>query len=239
MRPTSNLSAFGSNRIEYYSSINIIMKTDRSKVKRIPKRGSYDNEIIYSILDKEFICQIGFVHEDHPVVIPTIYGRKEDTLYFHGANVSRMLQSMEEGVRLSINVTRTNALVLARSAFHHSLNYESVTLFGQAFLVEDDKEKSEALQIISNQVLADRWEEVRKPNSKELNVTKVLKFKIQEGSAKIRNEGVGDDTKDYELDIWAGLLPIERSYGSPVSDPALNDGIEISESVKKAANEKL
>ncbi|WKK65057.1 pyridoxamine 5'-phosphate oxidase family protein [Lutimonas zeaxanthinifaciens] len=215
------------------------MKTDRSKVKRIPKRGSYDNKIIYSILDKEFICQIGFVHEDHPVVIPTIYGRKEDTLYFHGANVSRMLQSMEEGVRLSINVTRTNALVLARSAFHHSLNYESVTLFGQAFLVEDDKEKSEALQIISNQVLADRWEEVRKPNSKELNVTKVLKFKIQEGSAKIRNEGVGDDTKDYELDIWAGLLPIERSYGSPVSDPALNDGIEISESVKKAANEKL
>ncbi|MCA0932347.1 pyridoxamine 5'-phosphate oxidase family protein [Lutimonas saemankumensis] len=215
------------------------MKTDRSKVKRIPKRGSYDNEIIYSILDKEFICQIGFVHEDHPVVIPTIYGRKEDTLYFHGANVSRMLQSMEEGVRLSINVTRTNALVLARSAFHHSLNYESVTLFGQAFLVQDDKEKSEALRIISDQVLAGRWEEVREPNAKELNVTKVLKFKIKEGSAKIRDEGVGDDTKDYELDIWAGLLPIEKTYGRPISDPSLNDGIEISESVKKAADEKL
>lgn len=215
------------------------MKTDRSKVKRIPKRGSYDNEIIYSILDKEFICQIGFVHEDHPVVIPTIYGRKGDTLYFHGANVSRMLQSMEDGVPLSINVTRTNALVLARSAFHHSLNYESVTLFGQAHLVQDDLEKNEALQIISDQVLVDRWEEVRKPNSKELNVTKVLKFKILEGSAKIRNEGVGDDAKDYELDIWAGLLPIERTYGKPISDPALNDGIEISESVKKVADEKL
>ncbi|UCE94073.1 MAG: pyridoxamine 5'-phosphate oxidase family protein [Flavobacteriaceae bacterium] len=215
------------------------MKTDRSKVRRIPKRGSYDNEIIYRILDKEFICQIGFVHEDHPVVIPTIYGRKEDTLYFHGANVSRMLQSMEEGISLSINVTRTNALVLARSAFHHSLNYESVTLFGQAYLVEDDKEKSEALRIISDQVLADRWEEVRQPNAKELNVTKVLKFKIEEGSAKIRDEGVGDDEKDYELDIWAGLLPIERKFGNPVSDPFLREEIKLAESVKKVINEKL
>lgn len=215
------------------------MKTDRSKVNRIPKRGSYDNEMIFSILDKEFICQIGFVHEDHPVVIPTIYGRKEDTLYFHGANVSRMLQSMEKGVHLSINVTRTNALVLARSAFHHSLNYESVTLFGKAYLVDDAKEKTEALRIISDQVLTDRWEEVRQPNAKELNVTKVLKFKIQEGSAKIRNEGVGDEAKDYELDIWAGLLPIERSYGRPISDPALKDGIEISKSVKKVTDEKL
>ena len=153
------------------------MKTDRSKVKRLPKRGHYENETIYRILDKEFICQIGFIHKDHPVVIPTIYGRKESNLYFHGANVSRMLQTMETGVSVSINVTRTNALVLARSAFHHSLNYESVTLFGKAHLVEDDAEKNEALRIISDQVLADRWQEVRKPNAKELNVTKVLKFK--------------------------------------------------------------
>lgn len=215
------------------------MKTDRSKVKRIPKRGTYDKETIYGILDKEFICQIGFVHEDHPVVIPTIYGRKENNLYFHGANVSRMLQSMEAGVSLSINVTRTNALVLARSAFHHSLNYESVTLFGKAHLVEDNAEKNEALRIISEQVLADRWQEVRKPNAKELNVTKVLKFKIEEGSAKIRNEGVGDDDKDYELDIWAGLLPIERKFKNPIPDPLLKNGIKMAESVKKAANEEL
>ena len=215
------------------------MKTDRSKVKRIPKRGHYENETIYSILDKEFICQIGFVHKDHPVVIPTIYGRKESNLYFHGANVSRMLQTMEAGVSVSINVTRTNALVLARSAFHHSLNYESVTLFGKAHLVEDDAEKNEALRIISDQVLAGRWQEVRKPNEKELNVTKVLKFKIEEGSAKIRNEGVGDDEKDYELDIWAGLVPIERSYGEPISDPLLKKGIDISPSVLKLKDEKL
>ena len=208
------------------------MKTDRSKVRRIPKRGLYDPESIYSILDKEFICQVGFVHQDHPVVIPTIYGRKDDTLYFHGANVSRMLKNMESGVLLSINVTRTNALVLARSAFHHSLNYESVTLFGTAVLVGDEKEKIDSLRIISEQVLEDRWDEVRAPNQKELNVAKVLKFKISEGSAKIRNEGVGDDKEDYSLDIWAGLLPIKRSYGLAENDARLKPGIEISRSVE-------
>jgi len=215
------------------------MKTDRSKVKRIPKRGAYDAAAINSILDKEFICQIGFVHKEHPVVIPTIYGRKNDTLYFHGANVSRMLQSLEGGINLSLNVTRTNALVLARSAFHHSLNYESVTLFGRAELVIDEVEKIEALHIISDQILKDRWEEVRQPNQKELNVTKVLKFSISEGSAKIRNEGVGDDKVDYELDIWAGLVPIERTYGTPISDPLLKKDISISQSVLNIKDEKL
>ncbi len=217
----------------------MIMKTDRSKVKRIPKRGAYDMATINRILDKEFICQIGFVHKEHPVVIPTIYGRKNDTLYFHGANVSRMLQSLEEGIDISLNVTRTNALVLARSAFHHSLNYESVTLFGRAELVEDESEKMEALHIISDQILKGRWEEVRQPNQKELNVTKVLKFSISEGSAKIRNEGVGDDKIDYELDIWAGLVPIERTYGAPISDPLLKKGVEISQSVLNIKDEKL
>lgn len=215
------------------------MKTDRSKVKRIPKRGAYDTETIYGILDKEFICQIGFVHRDHPVVIPTIYGRKDDALYFHGAGVSRMLQSLEDGVNMSLNVTRTNALVLARSAFHHSLNYESVTLFGKAELVSDRAEKIEALHVISDQILKDRWEEVRGPNEKEMNATKVLKFSISEGSAKIRNEGVGDDKVDYELDIWAGLVPIERTYGIPVSDPLLKKGIPVSQSVLNLKDEKL
>jgi nitroimidazol reductase NimA-like FMN-containing flavoprotein (pyridoxamine 5'-phosphate oxidase superfamily) len=215
------------------------MKTERSKIKRIPKRGFHDTETIYKILDKEFICQIGFVYQEHPVVIPTIYGRKDDTLYFHGASVSRMLQAMEKGVPVSINVTRTNALVLARSAFHHSLNYESVTLFGKASLITDEKEKLNALHIISDQILSDRWEEVRLPNQKELNVTKVLKLKITEGSAKIRNEGVGDDKEDYQLDVWAGLVPIERTYGAPVPDPLLKKGVPISQSALNLKDEKL
>jgi len=215
------------------------VKTERSKVKRIPKRGAYDRETIYRILDNDFICQIGFVHNEHPIVIPTIYGRHEDELYFHGASVSRMLQSLENGIPVSLNVTRTNALVLARSAFHHSLNYESVTLFGTAELVSDEDEKIKALHIISDQIISDRWEEVREPNAKELNVTKVLKLKIREGSAKIRNEGVGDDKKDYELDIWAGLVPIERNYGMAISDPLLKDGINIPKSVLNIQNEKI
>ena len=215
------------------------MKTEKSKVRRIPKRGFYDKETVYAILDKEFICQIGFVHEGHPIVIPTIYGRKDDTLYFHGASVSRMLQSMEKGIPVSINVTRTNALVLARSAFHHSLNYESVTLFGTASLIDDDKEKINALHIISDQILSERWEEVRAPNQKELNVTKVLQLKIEEGSAKIRNEGVGDDKEDYKLDIWAGLVPIQRSYGKAIDDDRLKPGVSLSASVKKIENEKI
>ena len=215
------------------------MKSDKTKVKRRPDRGFYDKETVYAILDKEFICQIAFVFEGYPVVIPTIYGRKDDSLYFHGANVSRMLQTMEQGVPVSINVTRTNALVLARSAFHHSLNYESVTVFGKAKLVQDDADKLEALKIISDQILKNRWSEVRLPSEKELNATKVLKMTISEGSAKIRNEGVGDDKEDYDLDIWAGLVPIHRSYGEAEPDDKLKSGIETPDSVKSIENEEF
>jgi len=209
------------------------MKTDKTKVKRIPKRGFYDKETIFRILDYDFVCQIGFVYNNYPVVIPTIYGRKDDILYFHGASVSRMLQTLEKGVSISLNVTKTNGIVLARSAFHHSLNYESVTIFGNATLVENEKDKLKALQIISDQIIPERWEEVRAPNKKELNITKVLQLKITEASAKIRNEGVGDDIEDYDLDIWAGILPIEKKYGKPVDDKKLKKGIELANSVKK------
>lgn len=215
------------------------MKTDKTKVKRRPDRGHYDKETVYRILDRDFICQIGFVFDGYPVVIPTIYGRGGNWLYFHGANVSRMLQTLEKGVSVSVNVTLTDALVLARSAFHHSLNYESVTLFGTAHLVDVDEDKMEALKIISDQVLKDRWSEVRLPNEKELNVTKVLKLEINEVSAKIRAEGVGDDKPDYDLDIWAGVVPIHRTYGNAIPDELLKSGIETAPSVKNIENERL
>ncbi|MCF6224342.1 MAG: pyridoxamine 5'-phosphate oxidase family protein [Flavobacteriaceae bacterium] len=208
------------------------MKNDKTKVKRIPKRGFYDKETIYRILDNDFVCQMAFVYNNYPVIIPTIYGRKDDCLYFHGASVSRMLLTLEKGVQISLNVTKTKGLVLARSAFHHSLNYDSVTIFGCATLVENDKDKLEALKIITNQIIPERWEEVRLPNKKELNVTKVLQLKITEASAKIRDEGVGDDKEDYALDIWAGIIPITQSYGKPVADKLLKEGIDIPKSVK-------
>ncbi len=215
------------------------MKSDKTKVKRRPDRGHYDKETVYRILDRDFICQVGFSYDGYPVVIPTIYGREDNSLYFHGANVSRMLQTLEKGVPVSVNVTLTDALVLARSAFHHSLNYESVTLFGTAQLVEGNEEKMEALRIISDQVLKGRWSEVRLPNEKELNVTKVLKLEINEASAKIRAEGVGDDKPDYDLDIWAGVVPIHRTYGAALADELLKPGIDTPPSVKKIENERL
>ena len=208
-------------------------------MRRRADRGAYDRETINGILDREFICQIGFVHEGYPVVIPTLYGREGDFLYFHGAAASRMLKTMEQGLPISLNVTRTTGLVLARSAFHHSLNYESVTLFGTAKAVSDPGSKLRALKVISDQVLEHRWEEVRQPSEKELNATQVLELEITEGSAKIRAEGVGDDKADYELDIWAGVVPIRRSYGAPIPDDRLRSGIGIPSSVKNIQNKEF
>ncbi len=202
------------------------------KVKRAPQRGFYDKETVYSILDNDFVCQIAFVHEGYPVIIPTIYGRKDDVLYVHGATVSRMLVDLEKGIPISINVTNTKGIVLARSAFHHSLNYESVTIFGKAELVEADDERMEALKIVSDQVLENRWEEVRLPTEKEMKATKILKIEISEASAKIRTGPPKDDKPDYELPIWAGVIPIQKTYGAPVNDPELKEGIELPKSVR-------
>jgi len=160
-------------------------------------------------------------------------------LYFHGASVSRMLTNMEKGIPISINVTQTNGIVLARSAFHHSLNYHSVTVFGQAEVVTDKKERLEALKVISDQIIPLRWEESRLPNTKEMKATKILKLQITEASAKIRTGPPNDDVPDYELPIWAGVLPIERNYGEPIADPKLKSGIAMPESVKNLTKKKL
>lgn len=209
---------------------------DKIRVKRLPKRGFYDKETIYRLLDTDFVCQLGFIYNGYPVVIPTIYGRKDNYLYVHGAAVSRMLLSIAKGIPISLNVTQTKALVLARSAFHHSLNYESVTVFGQAELVTNTDEKLAALETITNQIITGRWDEVRKPNTKELNVTSVLKIKITEASAKIRTGDPSDDKKDYDLPIWAGIVPVNKVYGKPIADTLLKEGIPISKSIKQLIN---
>ncbi len=207
--------------------------TKKTKVKRAPKRGFYDRDTIYKILDNHFICQIAFVHEGYPVIIPTIFGRDQDNLYIHGATVSRMLLGLEKGVPLSLNVTQTDGIVLARSAFHHSLNYQSVTIFGEAVLVANDEERYRALEIISDQIIPDRWNEVRLPNKKELKATKILKIPITEGSAKIRTGPPIDDKEDYKLPIWAGVVPLKTVVGNPISDPVLDANISVPDSVKK------
>lgn len=194
------------------------MQRNKTKVKRIPKRGHYDFETIASILDADYVCQVAFVHEGYPVVIPTIYGRKGNHLYFHGATTSRMLVDLQKGIDISVNVTLVDGIVLARSSFHHSLNYRSVVVFGKASLVSDPEEKAAALEVVSEQIIPGRWDEVRPVKDKELKATSVLKISLEEASAKIRTGGPKDEKEDYDLDIWAGVLPIRKVYDAPIPD---------------------
>lgn len=204
----------------------------KTKVRRAPQRGHYDRETIFRILDQNYVCQVGFIHQNYPVVIPTLYGRKEDKLFIHGASVSRMILELEKEIDLSLNVTRVHGLVLARSAFHHSINYESVVIFGKGKLVAEP-DKLEALKIISDQVIPGRWQEVRLPNQKELKATKVIEISLQEASAKIRTGDPKDESADYELDIWAGVIPVIQAYGKPQPETGLPAHIPLPESVKR------
>ena len=206
-------------------------KTDRNRVKRIPKRGHYDRETIYQILDAASVGHVGFVIDGQAFVIPTIYGRDGDTLYLHGATTSRMLVHLQKGVPACMTVTHIDGLVLARSAFHHSMNYRSAVVFGTARLVEPEK-KLEALKVVSDQILKGRWEEVRQPNAKELKATSVVAINIAEASAKIRTGPPGDEPEDYDLPIWAGVLPMRTVFEEPEEDPMSKLKLEVPDSVR-------
>jgi len=212
---------------------------DKTKVRRVPKRGIYDQETIYKILDNDSTCTIGFVHRGVPVVIPTIYGRHENKIYLHGAASSRMIKNLEEGFEMCFCMHRVTGLVLSNSAFHHSMNYESVVVFGKAKKVEGKEANLFALKVVSDQVLKGRWEEVRQPSDKELKATTVLEIEINEASAKVRNEGCNNDKEDYELDIWTGIVPIERVYQNPIDDDKMRMGIPVSPSVKNIYNNAI
>lgn len=208
---------------------NANLESERSKVKRQPRRGFYDFKTIAGILDAAFTCNIGFVFEDGPVVIPTCFGRKENKLYFHGALNNRMLKRMKEGAEICFTVTIVDGLVLARSAFHHSINYRSVLLFGKAEEITGSDEKTEALKIISDQMLPGRWEDVRPPNEKELNSTSVLCLEINEGSAKIRTGPAVDEEEDLDIPAWAGILPAKLTFGKPEQDELQDKNIPLPE----------
>ena len=201
-------------------------RTARTTLKRLPKRGSFERQTTYDILDEGFICHVAFVSDGHPVVIPTAYGRVGDTLYIHGARASRMLKALGAGADVCVNVTLVDGLVLARSAFHHSINYRSVVVFGRARVVESDEEKMEALLAFMEHVVPGRWDEVREPNKQELDATLVLSLALEEASAKVRTGPPVDDEEDYELPIWAGVLPLSVNAGDAVSDPRLLEGTE-------------
>jgi nitroimidazol reductase NimA-like FMN-containing flavoprotein (pyridoxamine 5'-phosphate oxidase superfamily) len=203
------------------------LPTERTALKRLPQRGAYERKTIYRILDEGFICHVGFVFNDEPVVIPMAYGRAGNVLYIHGSGASRMLRELASGIPVCVSVTLLDGLVLARSAFHHPMNYRSVVVFGTACAVKDVATKLKALQAFSDHVLQGRWAEVRKPNEFELKQTLVLELPFTEASAKIRSGPPVDDESDYGLPIWAGELPVSFIAGEPVADPRLLPGIEV------------
>jgi hypothetical protein len=201
-------------------------QTERTTLKRLPKRGVYDHELVYKILDEGFICHVSFAVDGQPFVIPTGYARVDDHLYIHGSQVSRMLRTLSQGIDVCVGVTLVDGLVLARSAFHHSINYRSVVIFGRAALVEDREAKLAALFAFSEQVIPGRWNDVREPTEQELKATTVLSLPLVEVSAKVRTGPPLDDEEDYALDVWAGVLPLRIVAGAPVRDPRLPETIK-------------
>jgi nitroimidazol reductase NimA-like FMN-containing flavoprotein (pyridoxamine 5'-phosphate oxidase superfamily) len=199
--------------------------TGRTQVKRLPKRGVYDHAQVHAILDEGFICHVGFVVDGQPYVIPTGYARSGDRLYIHGSAASRMLRELGQGAQLCVTVTLVDGLVLARSAFHHSMNYRSVVVLGQARLVTDTEEKTAALSHFTNHIVPGRWDEVRQPTEQELKSTTVLALALDEVSAKVRTGPPIDDEEDYALPIWAGVVPLRIQAGDPAPDARLPEGV--------------
>lgn len=210
-----------------------LLQTERTKLKRLPKRGHFDRETVYGILDEGFICHIGFAPEGQPFVIPTGYARVDDKLYIHGSQASRMLRTLSGGVDACVTVTIVDGLVLARSAFHHSMNYRSVVIFGRATLVQDREEKMAALLALSEHFIRGRWADVREPTDQEMKLTTVLSLPLVEASAKVRSGPPLDDEEDYALPVWAGVIPLRLEAGTPVADERLMAGIEVPPCVRE------
>ena len=203
------------------------LPTERTTLHRMPKRASYDRAGVAAILDEGLICHVGFVDKGQPFVIPTIHARLGDKLYIHGSAASRMLRTAREGIPVCITVTLVDGLVLARSAFHHSVNYRSVVVLGTAQEVTEEQEKLIALRAIVEHVVPNRWEEVREPTAQELKATIVLQLPLEEVSAKIRTGQPLDDEEDYQLPCWAGVLPLRLIPQTPVPDPRLAPGTAV------------
>ena len=201
---------------------------------RGPKRASYKKEDLYAVLDAGYLCHVSYLFHKSPVIIPTAYARENDTIYIHGAVANRMLNSILEQQQACIAVTHEDGLVLARSAFHHSFNYRSAVMFGKPRAIEDAKEKMRVLELITENILPGRWTEVRQPNNKELKITLVIAVEIEEASVKVRAGAPVDDDEDYDLPIWAGVLPLQHKFITPITDPDMRQAMDVPASVKKA-----
>lgn len=201
--------------------------TERTRVVREPNRGVYDREAIYKILDEGFVCHLGFSAEEQPFVIPTMYARVGENIYFHGSAASRTLRGLTGGIPVCVTITLIDGLVLARSVFNHSMNYRSVVALGKAELIEERLEKLAALKAFTEKILPGRWDDARQPNEKELQATKILKLALSEVSAKVRTGGVEDDPEDYALPVWAGIVPMRLIADAPVRDEKCNPELPL------------
>src|SRR3954464_8900588 len=205
------------------------MKTPRTKLSRVPQRGSHDRETIDAILDEALIGHVAWVQDGRPAVIPTLIARDGDKLLIHGSSKSRMLKALRAGTEACVEVTHIDGLVLARSAFHHSMNYRSVVLYGT---LQDEPDAERALEILTDRPRPGRWERVPRPTRQELKATSVVSLAITEGSAKVRAGGPVDDEEDYALETWAGVVPIASSHGTPAPDERLDPAIALPEHVR-------
>lgn len=202
--------------------------TDKTEITRLPKRGVYEKETVYAILDEALVCTVAFVLHGQPFQIPTGFCRKENTVYIHGSVGSFYMRELAANkLQVCISVTHLDGLVLARSAFHHSVNYRSVVLFSHAEKVEDKNELYEVLELFTNKMQPGRWNDVRKPNDGEWKATILIKFTIEEASAKVRTGPPKDDEEDYDLNTWAGVVPLKTTRMPAIADPVLKEGITL------------
>jgi hypothetical protein len=205
--------------------------SERARIRRAPSRGTYDRAAIDAILDEALVAHLGFVVDGQPYVIPTLHARDGDVVYIHGSTASRAIRALSEGAPACLTVTLLDGIVLARSAFHHSMNYRSVVVLGAARPVGDAQQTLAALERVTERLAPGRWAEVRAPSAQELKGTRVLAMDLSEASAKVRSGPPVDDDEDYALDVWAGVIPLELSAGTPVADPRLADAVEPSAAV--------
>jgi uncharacterized protein len=199
--------------------------TERTRVVREAHRGAYDRESIYKILDEGFVCHVGFSVDGQPYVIPTLFARVGDAIYFHGSAASRMLRNVSDGIPVCVTVTLTDGFVLARSVFNHSMNYRSVMALGKATLVDAPEEKLRALHDFTEKIIPGRWNDVRQPNEKELKATSILRLPLAEVSAKTRVGPPEDDAPDYAIPVWAGVIPLSLAPGAPIRDEKCDPSI--------------
>ncbi len=194
--------------------------TERTRIRRLPQRGAYDGETIHAILDTGFVCHVGIVEGGSPVVIPTAYARVGDAIVVHGSSKSRLMTTLGGGAEACVTVTHVDGFVMARSAFHHSINYRSVVLFGRGEAIEDATEKEAALHAFMERLHPGRWRAVRPPSAQELKATAVVKIRVTEASAKLRTGGPIDDPEDMAMDVWAGVVPLTLTRGEGIRDVA-------------------